>query len=105
MPRPSSNRGHISEFIAVFHFLSAHSGAAKTRGGSKQFSPDRSVSGSVDGITRKIDDLPESLENEKTIWEYYNEMAAVDDNIREIEWRYLADTVLLFVCMDTLHDI
>ena len=47
-------------------------------------SPARSVRGSVDGITRKIDDLPESLENEKTIWEYYNEMAAVDDNIRVI---------------------
>ena len=32
-------------------------------------------------------------------------MAAVDDNIREIEWRDLADTVLVFVCVDTLNDI
>jgi len=32
-------------------------------------------------------------------------MAAVEDNIREVEWRDLADTVLVFVCMDTLHDI
>ena len=91
--------------MLYFIVLSAHSGAAKTRGDIKQFSPNRSVSCSVDGITRKIDVLLESLENEKTIWEYYNEMAAADDNIREIEWRYLADTVLLFVRMDTLHDI
>ena len=28
-------------------------------------------------------------------------MAAVEDNIREVEWRDLADTVLVFVCMDT----
>ncbi len=28
-------------------------------------------------------------------------MAAVDDSIREVEWRDLADTVLVFVCKDT----
>ena len=56
-------------------------------------------------MTHTIDVLPESLENEKSIWEYYNEMAAVEDNIREVEWRDLADTVLVFVCLDTLHDI
>ena len=27
-------------------------------------------------------------------------MAAVDDNIREVEWQDLADTVLVFVCVD-----
>ena len=32
-------------------------------------------------------------------------MAAVDDNIREVEWRDLADTVLVFVRHDTHHDI
>ncbi len=32
-------------------------------------------------------------------------MAAVDDNIREVEWRDLADTVLVFVCISTLIDI
>ena len=32
-------------------------------------------------------------------------MAAVDDNSREIEWQDLADTVLVFVCTDTLDDI
>ena len=89
--------------MLYFIILSAHSGAAKTRGGIKQLSPDRSVSCSVDGITRKIDTLPESLENKKTIWEYYNEMAAADDNFREIRSQYLADTVLVFVRMDTLH--
>ena len=52
-----------------------------------------------------IDAPPESLGNEKSIWEYYNEMAAVDDNIREVEWRDLADTVLVFVCVNTQHNI
>ena len=66
---------------------------------------DCSVSRSVGGITRKIDILPEFLGSEKSIWEYYNEMAAVDDNMREIEWRDLADTVLVFVCVDTRDDI
>ena len=47
---------------------------------------------------RKIDVLPESFWKEKSIWGYYNEMAAVEDNIREVEWRDLADTVLVFVC-------
>ena len=56
-------------------------------------------------MPHKIDVLPESLGSEKSIWEYYNEMAAVEDNIREVEWRDLADTVLVFVCMDTLHGI
>ena len=32
-------------------------------------------------------------------------MAAVEDNIREIEWRDLADTVLVFVSLDTHDDI
>jgi hypothetical protein len=59
----------------------------------------------VDGLAHKIDVLLESLGNEKSIWEYYNEMAAVDDNIREVEWRDLADTVLIFVCVDTLYDV
>ena len=32
-------------------------------------------------------------------------MAALDDTSREIEWRGLADTVLVFVCLDTLYGI
>jgi len=32
-------------------------------------------------------------------------MAAVEDNIREVEWRDLADTVLVFVCTDPPYDI
>jgi len=32
-------------------------------------------------------------------------MAEVDDNIQEIEWRDLVDTMLVFVCIDTPHDI
>ena len=54
----------------------------------------------------QVNASPESLgRNEKSIWEYYNEMAAVEDNIREVEWRDLADTILVFVCMNTLYDI
>ena len=56
-------------------------------------------------MSHKIDVPPESLGSEKSIWEYYNEMAAVEDNIREVEWRDLADTVLVFVCMGTLRGI
>ena len=56
-------------------------------------------------MTYRTDVLPESLGSEKSVWEYYNEMAAVEDNIREVEWRDLADTVLVFVCVDALHDI
>src|SRR5258706_7085580 len=56
-------------------------------------------------MTHKIDDLPESLGNEKSIWEYYNEMAAVEDNIREVEWRDLADNVLVFLSVGILHDM
>ena len=56
-----------------------------------------------DPITQTFEVLPESIGNEKSIWEYYNDMAAVEDNIREVEWRDLADTVLVFVCPDTLH--
>ncbi len=54
-------------------------------------------------MTQKFEVLPESFGNEKSIWEYYNDMAAVEDNIREVEWRDLADTVLVFVCIDTLY--
>ena len=63
------------------------------------------MSRSVDGITRKIYILLESLGKEKSIWEHYNEMAAVDDNIRAVEWRDLADTVLVFVCTCALDNI
>ena len=55
--------------------------------------------------TRKANGPPESVgKNEKSIWEHYNEMAAVEDNIREVEWRDLADTILVFVCLSTLYD-
>ena len=32
-------------------------------------------------------------------------MAAVEDNVREVEWRDLADTVLVFVCIDTPYGV
>ena len=54
---------------------------------------------------READGPPESFGmNEKSIWEQYNEMAAVEDNIRGDEWRDLADTILVFVCLGTLYD-
>ena len=56
-------------------------------------------------MTRKIDILPESLRKGKSVWGYYNEMAVVEDNIRELEWRDLADTALVFVCVNTHNDI
>ena len=52
-----------------------------------------------------IDVLLEALGKEKSIWEYYNELAAVDDNLREVEWRDLADTVLIFVCLNIHNDM
>ena len=55
-------------------------------------------------MTWTINALLESLGKEKSSWEYYNEMAAVEDNIREVEWRDLADTVLIFVCLSTLYN-
>jgi len=42
-----------------------------------------------------IDSLPA---NERSIWELYNEMAEVEDSIREYDWSDLADTILVFVC-------
>src|SRR5258708_5565542 len=65
-----------------------------------------SVSRSGRYIIRKTDDSLESLgKKEKSIWEYYNEMAAVEDNIREVEWRDLADTILVFVCLSAHYDV
>ena len=56
-------------------------------------------------ITRNANGSPESTgKSEKSIWEHYNEMAAVDDNIREVEWRDLADTILVFVCLNSIYD-
>ena len=56
-------------------------------------------------IIPKPDGSPESFGKEKSIWEHYNEMAVVEDNIREAEWRDLADTILVFVSTSTLYDV
>ena len=32
-------------------------------------------------------------------------MAVVEDNIREAEWRDLADTILVFVGLSTFYDV
>ena len=41
----------------------------------------------MDGITRDIDGYLESLRNERSTWEYYNEMPTVVNRTWEIEWR------------------
>jgi len=105
MPILSTNRGHIGASDALLRPSSANSDPSKTRKGSKQFLAGSSVRRGSTAFIRKADAPSESLgKNEKSIWEYYNEMAAVDDNIREVEWRDLADTVLVFVCLHTLYD-
>ena len=88
-----------------FTALSAHSGAAKPRRRFEASCPDCTVSCSVDGIIRDIDGHLESLRNKWSIWEYYNEIAAVHNKTWEIEWRDLAYTVLIFVRLGTLDNI
>jgi len=75
------------------------------RKGSKQLLFGSSVRCCSKAFIRKVDAPPESIgKNDKSIWEHYNEMAAVEDNIREVEWRDLAETILIFVRLETLHD-
>jgi len=50
------------------------------------------VTSSIDSLTR----------NEKCIFGHYNDMAIVEDNIREVEWGEQADTILVFVRFVTL---
>ena len=105
MPLLSTNRGHIGTSDAPLHLSSADSGPAKTRKESGRLLSASLVRRSERWIIRGANDSPESIgKNEKSIWEHYNEMAAVEDNIREVEWRDLADTILVFVCSSTLFD-
>ena|SRR5258708_2588004 len=96
MPHPSANRGRIGPSDAPLQLSSADPDPAKTREDSSLSASSVRRSGRY--IIHKTDGYPESLGNEKSIWEYYNEMAAVEDDIRELEWRDLADTILVFVC-------
>ena len=92
---------------APSHLLFTHSGLVQTKTESGQLFSGSSVRLCAlwRHIRRKVDTSPESLgKNKKSIWEYYNEMAEVEDNIREVEWRDLADTILIFVRMSTLYD-
>ena len=90
--------------ILYFTVLSVDSILRRRSKGSHNRDPTVRRAALWDRMAHKIDVLPESLGNEKSIWEYYNEMAAVVDDI-EVEWRDLADTVLIFVCMalSTVH--
>ena len=99
MPVLSTNRGHIGSSHALLHLSCADSDPAKMRKESGRSLSASSVRWPGRCITHNADGLPESVGmNEKSIWEHYNEMAAVEDNIREVEWRDLADTILVFVC-------
>ena len=90
MPILSTNRGHIGASDALLRPSSANSDPSKTRKESNQLLSGSSVRRCSTVSTYKADAPPESLGKiEKSIWEYYNEMAAVEDNIREVEWRDL----------------
>jgi len=105
MPILSTNRGHIGASATLLQPSSANSDPSKTRKESKLSLSASSVRGCSTAFIRKVDAPLESIgKNDKSIWEHYNEMAAVEDNIRELEWRDLADTVLVFVCLHTLYD-
>lgn len=96
IPIPSTNRGHIGASDALPHLLSADYGLVQTKKESGQW-----LSGS--SVRCEADTSPESLgKNTRSICEHYEEMAAVEHNIREVEWRDLADTILVFVCINTL---
>lgn len=56
-------------------------------------------------LIREADGSPEALGNdEKSVWEHYNEITAREDNTRDAEWRDLADTILIFVCLNPPYD-
>ena len=102
MPVLSTSRGHIGASYALLHLSYADFDPAKTRKESRRSLSASSVRWPGHSITHNADGPPESVgKNEKSIWEHYNEMAAVEDNIREVEWRDLADTILVFVCLST----
>ena len=106
MPILSTNRGHIGASDAPERLQFADFDSPKMRKGSGRSLSASSVRWPGRCIVCKSDGSPESLgENDKSIWEHYNEMAAVDDNIRETEWRDLADTILVFVCLSTFYDV
>ena len=105
MPVLSTNPGRFGSSDALSHLSSADCDPAKTRTESRSPLSASLVRWPRREAIPKADGPPESLgKNEKSIWEHYNEMAAVEDNIRGDEWRDLADTVLVFVCLSTLYD-
>ena len=98
MPILSTNRGHIGSSHTSLHLSYVDCDPVKTRKESGRSSFASSVRWSGCCIAHDADGPPESVgNNEKSIWEHYNEM-------REIEWRDLADTILVFVCLSTLYD-
>ena len=105
MPVLSTNTGRFGVSDALSHLSSANCDPTKTRKESKPPLSASLVRSPGRETIRKANGPPESLgKNEKSIWEHYNEMAAVEDYIRGDEWRDLADTVLVFVCLSTISD-
>ena len=104
MPILSSNRGHIGSSDAP---LTSHLLIWLPEDEERVRTIVVRVLGTVvwTSIIHKADGPPESLGKDgKSIWEHYNEMAVVEDNIREVEWKDLADTILVFVCLSTPYD-
>ena len=105
MPVLSTNPGRFGSSDALSHLSSADCDPTKTRTESRPPLSASLVRSPGREAIPKANGSPESLgKNEKSLWEHYNEMAAVEDYIRGDEWRDLADTVLVFVRVSTLSD-
>ena len=105
MPVLSTNPGRVGSSDGLLYLSSADCDPPKTRKESRPPLSDSLVRSPGLQAIRKANGPTESLgKSEKSIWEHYNEMAAVEDYIRGDEWRDLADTVLVFVCLSTISD-
>ena len=106
MPVLSTNPGRFGSSDGLSHLSSADCDPPKTRKESRPPLSASLVRSPKLQAIRKANGPAESLgKTEKSIWEHYNEMAAVEDYIRGDEWRDLADTVLVFVRLSTPPDI
>ena len=105
MPVLSTNPGRLGSSDGLSHLPSADCDPLKTRKESRPPLSASLVRSPAREAIRRTNGPTESLgKTEKSIWEHYNEMAAVEDYIRGDEWRDLADTVLVFVRLSTLYD-
>ena len=102
MPVLSTNPGRFGSSDPLSHLSSADCDPPKTRKESRPPLPASLVRPPGLQAIRKANRPTVSLgKTEKSIWEHYNEMAAVEDYIRGDD---LADTVLVFVRLSTISD-